>query len=93
VDDAEPSALRSRREILKASVLAVEDPDEVLRLCAALEPDAGDEALVASIAARFDLDEVAAQAVAHLQLTRFTPRRIAQLREELADLERMLDEG
>ena len=57
-------------------------------MCAAVSGDA-DEARSA-VAAAFGVSDVAADAILALQVRRFTPRSIEQMRNELADYDRRL---
>jgi len=80
--------LRKRREIIAAYVVALQRPEQLLRVCA----DApGDEAsAVAAVAQAFEVSDIAAQAILDLQVRRFTPESFVQIRAELAEIDRRI---
>lgn len=80
--------LLERREILLAYVTVLEQTDRLFEICASTAGDIDD--LRSAVADAFGLSTIAAEAVVHLQVRRFTPRVREQLREELADLDRRL---
>ncbi|GAA1923394.1 hypothetical protein GCM10009775_14730 [Microbacterium aoyamense] len=93
MDTEERRHALERRGILSAYVLALEEPATLLDLCASIDTDADDDDLISAVAAAFAVSEVAAAAIVDLQVRRFTPRRIAQLRAEPADLVHRLAVG
>jgi len=86
--DEERNNLRQRIEILRAYVKAIENPEELLRVCARVE--GGIEDVRSAVARAFDVSDVAADAILSMQVRRFTPHAIQQLRDQLADDERRL---
>lgn len=78
------------REILSAYVAVSERSDELLRVCAGVSGD-GDAARRA-VAEAFDVSETAAAAILDMQVKRFTPAAVEQIRAELADVDRRLAE-
>lgn len=75
-----------RREILLAYVTVLGRTDELLQVCAATTGDAKE--LQLAVEAAFGLSPLAAHAVVALQVQRFTPGALKQIRQELADVER-----
>jgi DNA gyrase/topoisomerase IV subunit A len=80
--------LGTRIEIVTASIKALEDSEKLLRVRADVSGDAEDAR--AAIAAEFEVSDIAADAIPALQVRRFTPRAIEQMRSELADYPRRL---
>lgn len=83
--------LRKRREIIAAYVVALERPEELLRICADTPGDIA--SAVVAVAEAFDVSDDAAQAVLDMQVRRFTPESFVQIRAELADIERRIAEA
>ncbi len=81
--DEDRRNLVARIEIVSAYIKALEDPEKLLRVCANVSGDA-DEAREA-VAAEFEVSDIAADAILALQVRRFTPMGIEQMRSELAD--------
>ena len=77
-----------RMEILNAYIKAIENAEELLRVCAHVEGDM--TAARSAVASAFDVSDVAADAILTMQVRRFTPHAIKQLRDQLADDERRL---
>lgn len=86
MDDRE-NAL-ARRRIIVAMLHAAEHQDELLRACATVEGDAA--SANAAIRRAFDVDIVQADAVLSMQMRRFTPNAIKQMRAELSDVDAVL---
>ncbi|MBO0984994.1 hypothetical protein [Rathayibacter sp. SD072] len=82
-DDDERQNLMTRTEIVNAYIRAVEDPEKLFRVCANVSGDRDDER--AAVAAAFEVSDVVADAILDLQVRRFTPRSIEQMRNELAN--------
>ena len=80
--------LRERREIIAAYVVALERPEELLRICADTPGDIA--STVVAVAEAFDVSDDAAQAILDMQVRRFTPESFVQIRAELADIERRI---
>ena len=88
--DEERRNLMTRTEMVSAYITAVEDPEKLLRVCATVSGDRDDER--AAVAAAFEVSDMVADAILDLQVRRFTPRSIEQMRNELADYDRRLAE-
>lgn len=88
--DDERRNLMTRTEMVSAYITAVEDPEKLLRVCATVSGDRADER--AAVAAEFEVSDMVADAILDLQVRRFTPRSIEQMRNELADYDRRLAE-
>lgn len=86
MDDRE-NAL-ARRHIISAMLHAAEHQDELLRTCATVEGDIA--SANAAIRKAFDVDVIQANAILTMQVRRFTPEAIQQLRVELSDVEAVL---
>lgn len=86
--DEERDNLLQLIKILRAYITAVENPEELLRVCAQVE--GGIEDARSAVARAFDVSDVAAEAILSMQVRRFTPHAIQQLRDQLADDERRL---
>ncbi len=65
--------------------------DELLRVCAAATGEASEARLAVEEA--FGLSPVAADAVLALQVRRFTPTALVQIRQELVEVNRQLVEA
>lgn len=78
------------RDILAAYVRVLERPEELLRVCADAPGDVA--SAVAAVAQAFDVSDIAAQAILDMQVRRFTPQSSAQIRAELAEVDRRLAE-
>jgi DNA gyrase/topoisomerase IV subunit A len=89
-DDDERQNLETRTEIVSAFIRAVENPEKLFRVCATVSGGRDDER--AAVAAEFEVSDVVADAILDLQVRRFTPRSIEQMRNELADYDRRLAE-
>ncbi|QHC65074.1 hypothetical protein GSU69_19670 (plasmid) [Rathayibacter festucae] len=89
-DDDERQNLVTRTEIVNAYIRAVEDPEKLFRVCVNVLGDRDDE--TAAVAAAFEVSDSVANAILDLQVRRFTPRSIEQMRNELADYARRLAE-
>ncbi|MCM6762672.1 hypothetical protein NB037_09620 [Rathayibacter sp. ZW T2_19] len=90
MDDDERQNLVARAEIVSAYIRALADPEKLVRVCANASGDRDDER--AAVAAEFGVGDMVATAILDLQVRRFTPRSIEQMRNELADIERRLAE-
>lgn len=88
--DEDRQNLRDRIEIVSAYVKALADPDRLLQVCAASFGDFDNAK--AAVAKTFNVSELGARAILELQIRRFTPAAIEQVRSELADLNRRLRE-
>ncbi|PVW03004.1 hypothetical protein DEA06_14670 [Microbacterium sp. Gd 4-13] len=84
-------SLRMRREILLAYVTVLDRAEELLRVCAAAIGEATEARL--AVEDTFGLSPVAADAVLALQVRRFTPTSLEQIRQELVDVDRQLVEA
>lgn len=80
--------LRKRREIIAAYAVALERPEELLRICADTPGDVA--SAVAAVAEAFDVSDDAAQAILDMQVRRFTPESFVQIRAELAEVDRRI---
>lgn len=80
--------LLKRREIIAAYVVALERPEELLRICAHTPGDTA--SAVVAVAEAFDVSDDAAQAILDMQVRRFTPQSLAQIRAELAEVDRRI---
>lgn len=89
-DDEERQNLVTSTEIVNAFIRAVENPEKLLRVCANVAGDRDDER--AAVAAAFEVSDVVADAILDLQVRRFTPRSIEQMRNELDRYARRLAE-
>lgn len=87
-DDEERQMLVTRTEIVSAYIRAIENPEKLLRVCGNVSGGRDDES--AAIAAEFEVSDVVANAILDLQVRRFTPRSIEQMRNELAHYDRRL---
>lgn len=86
--------LVDRVEIVSAVMKAVENREQLFRVCADVSGEI-DEAITA-LAQAFDVGRVPARAILELQVRRFTPASVDQIRDELAELQRhirQLDES
>jgi hypothetical protein len=89
-DGEERHNLVMRTEIVSAYIRAVENPEKLFRVCANVSGGRDDER--AAVAAEFEVSDVVADAILDLQVRRFTPRSIEQMRNEPADYDRRLAE-
>lgn len=80
--------LLSRIEIVSGYMIALDRPEDLLRICAGVDGDL--VAARSAVAEAFGVSEIVATAILHLQVFRFTPAAIDQVRNELADLRRQL---
>lgn len=86
MDDRE-NAL-ARRHIIVAMLHAVEHQAELLHACATVDGDFA--SANAAIRKAFDVDAVQADAILSMQVRRFTPEAIQQMRGELSDVDAVL---
>lgn len=84
-------SLRMRREILIAYVTVLDRANELLHMCAAAT--GGADQLRLAVEEAFGLSPVAADAVLALQVRRFTPSALEQIRQELVDVDRQVAEA
>ncbi|GEP49162.1 hypothetical protein FVP74_11885 [Microbacterium saccharophilum] len=84
----ERNNLLMRREILRGYVTVLERAGELLQVCASVDSDAA--AAGSAIAEAFGVSDTASDAILHLQVRRFTPTALEEIRNELDDLERLL---
>ncbi|MEU4014032.1 hypothetical protein AB0E56_02085 [Microbacterium sp. NPDC028030] len=89
--DEDRENLLMRKEIIDGYIAALENPQELLRVCARGSGDSDE--LRAAVGRAFGVSEVAADAILSLQVRRFTPRVLAQFKDESADYERRLSAG
>ncbi|PPF14115.1 MULTISPECIES: hypothetical protein [unclassified Rathayibacter] len=89
-DDHERQNLETLTEIVSAYITVIENPEKLLRVCAHVSGGRDDER--AAVAAEFEVSDVVADAILDLQVRRFTPRSVEQMRNELADYDRRLAE-
>lgn len=89
-DDTERQSLVTSIEILNAYIRAIENPEKLFRVCANVSGGRDDER--AAVAAEFEVSEVVADALLDMQVRRFTPRSVEQIRNELARHDRRLAE-
>ncbi|MCJ1688549.1 hypothetical protein [Rathayibacter sp. VKM Ac-2927] len=89
-DDTERQSLVTSIEILNAYIRAIENPEKLFRVCANVSGGRDDER--AAVAAAFEVNDVVANAILDIQVRRFTPRSIEQMRNELARYARRLAE-
>lgn len=78
---------RNRREIVVAVLFAAEHPGEILGICADVEDTVS---APSKIADAFGFSTTQAEAILSMQVRRFTPYAIEQLRAELADIDAVL---
>jgi DNA gyrase/topoisomerase IV subunit A len=81
---------RELREILTATIYAAEHADDLLRVCASVQD--GGEALRSALMGEFGFSEIQAAAVIGMQVQRFTPYAVGQMREDLMRVEKRLSE-
>lgn len=81
--------LDARREILSAYVIALERSEELLRVTARVSGDTA--SATDAVAEAFGVSDHAARAILDLQVRRFTPSAIAQIKQELAELDGQRD--
>lgn len=86
MEDRETALIR--RQIVGVLLLAAEQAPKVLQVCG--EASGDDESLVRALAEAFHISEFEAGFIPDMQVRRFTPRAIEQLRTELTDIDRML---
>ncbi|PPH16173.1 MULTISPECIES: hypothetical protein [unclassified Rathayibacter] len=89
-DDEERHNLVALTEILNGYIRAIENPEKLFQVCANVSGGRDNER--AAVAAAFEVSDVVANAILDLQVRRFTPRSIEQMRNELADYNRRLAE-
>lgn len=77
--------------IVSALLRAVTDPHALIETCANAHGDM--ETVTAAIAEAYRVGEVEAGAILALQVRRFTPAAVQQLRDELSSIERSLPEA
>lgn len=77
--------------IVSALLRAVTDPHTLIETCANAHGDV--DAVTAAIAEAYRVGEVEAGAILSLQVRRFTPEGVQQLRDELSRIERSLPES
>jgi DNA gyrase/topoisomerase IV subunit A len=86
--DEDRRNLIARAEIVRAYIKALEDTEKLVRVCANVSGDVDDART--AVAAEFEVSDIAADAILALQVRRFTPRSVEQMRNELADYDRRL---
>jgi DNA gyrase/topoisomerase IV subunit A len=86
--DQDRRNLVARIAIVSAYIKALEDPEKLLRVCGDVSGDVAEAR--AAVATAFDVSDVAADAILDLQVRRFTPRSVEQMRSELAEFNRRL---
>jgi DNA gyrase/topoisomerase IV subunit A len=89
-DDNERQSLMTSIEILNACIRAIEKPDKLFQVCASVSGGRDDERT--AVAAAFEVSDVVAYSILDMQVRRFTPRSIEQMRNELARYARQLAE-
>ncbi|PPH01507.1 hypothetical protein C5C44_14155 [Rathayibacter sp. AY1F6] len=89
-NDEERQNLLTRTEILNACIRAIENPEKLFRVCGNVSGGRDDER--AAVAAAFEVSDMVANAILDLQVRRFTPRSIEQMRDELVRYARRLAE-
>ncbi|MDY0912315.1 hypothetical protein [Rathayibacter festucae] len=89
-DDNERQSLVTSTEIVSAYIRAIENPEKLFRVCASVSGGRDDER--AAVAAAFEVSDVVADAILDMQVRRFTPRAVEQMRNELAHCARRLAE-
>jgi DNA gyrase/topoisomerase IV subunit A len=80
--------LNLRREIVAAYIVAIEHREDLFRLVEGAPDDI--DATTRVISEAFGVSDIAARAIQDLQVRRFTPQSIAQMREELVALDQHL---
>ncbi|WP_344054924.1 hypothetical protein [Microbacterium lacus] len=88
--DEDRDNLLARREILRAYLLVLERAGELLQVCASVDGDAA--AARSAVIEAFGVSEIAADAILHLQVRRFTPAAIEEIRNELSGLDPRLSQ-
>ena len=90
MDDDRRNAL-GRREIIAAYLEVLDRLEELVEICASVEGDTDD--LRAAVQEAFGISPIAADAVLAMQVRRFTPEERHKIRNELADIDRWLEES
>lgn len=85
---SERENLLVRKEILSAYLKVLERPEDLVRVCASVTGDSED--LRTAVIVAFGVSEMAADAILALQVRRFTPLAVKQMREEMSDYEHRL---
>lgn len=89
--DDELRNARLRRGVVAATLYAAEHAVEVVQICKAVD---GDEfSLRTAIMVAFGFDEVQADAIVGMQVRRFTPRAIEQLRAHLSEIDDLISKS
>lgn len=86
--DEDRNSLLARREILRAYLTVLERTGELLQVCASVEGDAA--AARSAVIDAFRVSDLAADAILNLQVRRFTPAAVEEIRMELGGLDRIL---
>lgn len=81
---------RQRKEIVVALLYAAEHAPELLRVCDSVDGDFSETRT--AIAEAFAINEVQADAILNMQVRRFTPHALEQLRAELDEINAVLGE-
>lgn len=90
MDDDRRNAL-GRREIIAAYLEVLDRLEELVEICASVEGDT-DELRIA-VQEAFGISPIAADAVLAMQVRRFTPEERHKIQNELADIDRWLEES
>ncbi|MDF2045430.1 MULTISPECIES: hypothetical protein [Microbacterium] len=86
--DNERESLVMRAKILRGYITAVEQPEKLLQVCAAATGTVDDVRV--AVATAFGVNDITAEAILDLQVRRFAPTTVAQMKAELAENERRL---
>lgn len=82
--------LLARRVILRGYLIVLERAGDLLQVCASVDGDAA--AARSAVIEAFGVSELASDAILHLQVRRFTPAAIEEIRNELRGLDRLLSQ-
>lgn len=90
MNDVDRENLTQRTQIMDALLVAAENPVKLLEVCAAVSGD--HTSAVEAVADAFEFTDLQATVVLDMQIRRFTPEKVQQLRTELSDArERLAD--
>jgi DNA gyrase/topoisomerase IV subunit A len=82
--------LQGRRQILQALLFATENAIRIVEFCASSSPDAAVTAR--DLAEAFDITEFQADVILTMQVRRFSPHSVANVRAQLHDVESEIEQ-